>query len=113
MQATIDIMFDRGGFYLFWGVCCWMQVMYCLPATYLWKNPVDLSPTWLVIAATLHVVGTLCWRGGRGRRSLGSARALLACWWRVFHRVADPVPPAPSVGCVRVKQVRVGGPAVL
>ena len=40
------------------GVCCWMQVMYCLPAYYLLYNPVKLSTTWFVVAAVLHVVGT-------------------------------------------------------
>ena len=31
--------------------------MYCLPATYLWFNPVHLSSTWVAVAASLHVLG--------------------------------------------------------
>lgn len=55
--STIDIMLDRGGFYIFWGVCCAMQVLYVLQSLWLLHNPVNHSVPWLVGNFALHVVG--------------------------------------------------------
>jgi len=41
---TLDIMYDRLGFYIYWGVTCWIPGIYCLVSLFLVKNPFQLSP---------------------------------------------------------------------
>lgn len=54
---TLDIMLDRCGFYMIWGVCCWVQVVYCLQSLWLIHHPEQLSTPWLLAALSLHVAG--------------------------------------------------------
>ena len=49
--CTLDIMHDRFGFYLLWGVLGWLPAIYPSAPLYLAVHPVDLGP-----AATLLVV---------------------------------------------------------
>ena len=52
--CSMDIMHDRGGFYICWGCLVWVPAFYTSPAQYLVHNPHMLS-TWL--ASTIFVVG--------------------------------------------------------
>jgi len=40
---TLDIMYDRLGFYIYWGVTCWIPGVYALVSQYLVKHSIDLS----------------------------------------------------------------------
>lgn len=52
--ASLDIMHDRFGYYICWGVLVWVPSVYVVWAVYLGAHPIDLSPPW---AATIFVVG--------------------------------------------------------
>ncbi len=41
--GTLDVMHDRFGFYLCWGVLTWLPCVYTLPALYLVRRPDDLG----------------------------------------------------------------------
>ena len=40
--GSLDIMHDRFGFYIFWGVAVWVPCVYTLVSQYLVRHPVDL-----------------------------------------------------------------------
>jgi len=40
---TLDIMYDRLGYYIYWGVTCWIPGVYCLVSEYLVNHPFTLS----------------------------------------------------------------------
>ncbi|MFW5877221.1 MAG: 7-dehydrocholesterol reductase [Myxococcota bacterium] len=45
---TIDIMHDRFGFYICWGVLAWLPSIYTVTGLYLVTHPIEL-PTWLAL----------------------------------------------------------------
>eukprot|EP00026_Physarum_polycephalum_P009719 Phypoly_transcript_09853.p1 GENE.Phypoly_transcript_09853~~Phypoly_transcript_09853.p1 ORF type:complete len:452 (-),score=31.93 Phypoly_transcript_09853:10-1305(-) len=51
--ASLDIMHDRFGYYICWGVLCWIAGVYTLVAQYLTQQPQHLTSTefWLIITA--------------------------------------------------------------
>lgn len=49
--ASLDITHDRFGFYICWGVLCWVPCLYTLATFYMTTHPADLSP--LATAALL------------------------------------------------------------
>ena len=51
---ALDIIYDRSGYYIFWGILCWVPAFYCLAAFVLVENPVDWS---VGAAAAIFVVG--------------------------------------------------------
>lgn len=51
---TIDIMHDRFGFYICWGVCAWLPSIYTITGLYLVTHPIDLSAP---IAAAIVALG--------------------------------------------------------
>jgi 7-dehydrocholesterol reductase len=42
--TSIDIMYDRAGFYIVWGVLVWLPCLYTSHSTYLVRNPSDFGP---------------------------------------------------------------------
>lgn len=52
--STLDIMHDRFGYYLCWGVTVWIPGVYTITAQYLVKHPRDLPPA---VAAALLALG--------------------------------------------------------
>ncbi len=54
--ASLDIMHDRFGFYICWGVLAWVPGLYTLSTLYLVRHPVAWSP---VAAAAIFVAGCL------------------------------------------------------
>ncbi len=52
--TSLDIMHDRFGYYICWGVMAWVPAVYTLPAQYLVLHPHDLA--W-PIAAVIFVLG--------------------------------------------------------
>lgn len=43
--ASLDVMHDRFGYYIAWGVLVWVPAVYTLPWQYLSSHPSDLHPT--------------------------------------------------------------------
>lgn len=54
--ASIDIMHDRFGYYICWGVLVWVPALYCLPALFLVEHPVQWHPA---VALAIVAVGVL------------------------------------------------------
>jgi 7-dehydrocholesterol reductase len=52
--TSLDIIHDRFGYYICWGVLVWVPSIYTLPGQYLVHHPRALEPAW---AATLVAVG--------------------------------------------------------
>jgi 7-dehydrocholesterol reductase len=50
--GSIDIMHDKLGFYIFWGIMAWVPALYTLIAFYLASHPIAM-PTWFAIATFL------------------------------------------------------------
>ena len=63
---SLDIMHDRFGFYICWGVLAWVPCVYTLVGLYLVDHPIDLPGP---LAAAIFVVGVAAiWDQLRGRR---------------------------------------------
>jgi 7-dehydrocholesterol reductase len=54
--ASIDIILDRCGYYIVWGVLCWVPSVYCSPGFTLVENPVHWS---LAKASIIFGIGIL------------------------------------------------------
>jgi 7-dehydrocholesterol reductase len=52
--TSLDIMHDRFGYYICWGVMAWVPAVYALPVQYLVLHPINISQ---FVAATIFVVG--------------------------------------------------------
>jgi 7-dehydrocholesterol reductase len=53
---SLDVMHDRFGFYICWGVCAWLPCVYTLSALYLVDHPRTLSP---IVAVATFAFGLL------------------------------------------------------
>lgn len=56
---TLDIMYDRLGFYIYWGVTCWIPGVYCLVSLYLVKHPYQYSLVYVVAIIAFGIVSVL------------------------------------------------------
>ena len=54
---SLDIMHDRFGYYICWGVLVWVPAVYCLVALWLVDHPIDWHPA---LAAAMVAFGVLC-----------------------------------------------------
>jgi len=57
---TLDIMYDRLGYYIYWGVTCWIPGVYCLVSQYLTTHPIELSPATSFGIAILGIFSVIC-----------------------------------------------------
>ncbi len=55
--GSLDIMHDRAGFYICWGVLAWIPCVYTSPALYLVHHPHSLG---IVLTSTFLILGTAC-----------------------------------------------------
>lgn len=53
---TLDIMHDRFGYYICWGVLCWITGVYTLTSLYLVNHPIHLHPVYAVACFALGVI---------------------------------------------------------
>ncbi|WP_146155180.1 7-dehydrocholesterol reductase [Enhygromyxa salina] len=56
---SLDIMHDRFGFYICWGVCAWLPIVYTIAGLYLVNHPIALSPA---VALAITAFGLLAIR---------------------------------------------------
>jgi 7-dehydrocholesterol reductase len=59
--ATLDVMHDRFGYYICWGVLAWVPGVYTITAQYLVKHPRELG--WPTMVALLTVGAAAIWAG--------------------------------------------------
>jgi 7-dehydrocholesterol reductase len=55
--GSLDIMHDRFGFYIFWGVACWVPALYTIVSQYQVGHPVELP---VPLAVALFAFGVIC-----------------------------------------------------
>lgn len=81
---SMDIMHDRFGYYICWGVMVWVPSVYCLVALYLVNHPIDLtfSITLLIIAFGLISVW-INYDADRQRRQIRDSQGKLNIWGKV------------------------------
>ncbi|KAK4182095.1 ergosterol biosynthesis ERG4/ERG24 family-domain-containing protein [Podospora australis] len=60
--GTIDIHHDHYGFYLAWGILCFLPTTYTIQAQYLGMYPSTASTTYLVVTFAIGVVGYVMFR---------------------------------------------------
>jgi 7-dehydrocholesterol reductase len=51
--GSLDIMHDRFGYYICWGVLVWVPAVYTVSGQYLVEHPIELHPVWAVALALL------------------------------------------------------------
>lgn len=56
---SLDIMHDRAGFYICWGVCVWIAGVYTSPTLYLVHHPHHLGLPWMVSCIVLGTLGIM------------------------------------------------------
>lgn len=56
---TLDIMYDRLGFYIYWGVTCWIPGVYCLVSQYLVNHPLTLDTPVALGITVLGIVSVI------------------------------------------------------
>jgi 7-dehydrocholesterol reductase len=54
---SLDIMHDRFGYYIAWGVLVWVPAVYCLPALWLVGHPIEWPPALVVLMVALGALG--------------------------------------------------------
>jgi 7-dehydrocholesterol reductase len=54
--GSLDIMHDRFGYYICWGVLCWIPGVYTLVAQYLVTHPIELGTPYAVFCLSLGVL---------------------------------------------------------
>lgn len=53
--SSLDIMHDRAGFYICWGILVWLPGIYTSPTFYLVNHPIHLGPIW---SSLIFILGT-------------------------------------------------------
>src|SRR5205823_6421020 len=81
--STLDVMHDRFGFYICWGVTTWLPVVYTSQALYLVRHPIALgaSPALLIGAVGLGGL-MLAWDADRQRQRVRAANGQCTVWGR-------------------------------
>lgn len=57
--GSLDIMHDKAGFYICWGILVWLPGIYTSPTLYLVNHPYDLGPVWSAIIFGLGTASIL------------------------------------------------------
>lgn len=58
--ASIDIIHDRCGYYIMWGVMCFVPSVYCAPAYFLVEHPTNWSDTTAIALFAVGVASLIC-----------------------------------------------------
>lgn len=95
---SIDIMHDRFGFYIAWGVCGWLPIVYTLPTLYLVDHPSHMS--WLAALALLGV-GLLAiyvnYEADAQRQRVRATRGETTVWGRKPQTIVAAYTPADGI----------------
>jgi len=66
--TTMDITTEGFGFMLAWGDLTWVPFTYTLQARFLVSNPVNLSPSMVIIILVLEIAGLYSFRASNGQK---------------------------------------------
>ncbi len=81
--TSLDIMHDRFGYYICWGVMAWVPAVYTLPVQYLVLHPIDVS--WL-LAAGILVLGVIAiyinYEADAQRQRVRATNGMTTVWGR-------------------------------
>jgi len=81
--GSLDIMHDRAGYYICWGVLVWVPGMYTSPIFYLVNHPNHLGPFW---ATLIFALGSICiltnYWADRQRQIIRSSKGECKIWGR-------------------------------
>lgn len=80
---TIDIIMDRGGFYICWGCLCFVPSFYTLASLFMVRQPVPLGPAWTagLLAAGLLSLAVNYWADWQ-KQAARAANGELSIWGR-------------------------------
>ena len=96
---SLDIMHDRLGFYICWGVCGWLPIVYALAALYLVEHPVPLNhPAALAVAGfgLLAILVNFAADEQRRRvRATGGQTRVWGCEPELIHATYTPADGQP------------------
>jgi 7-dehydrocholesterol reductase len=105
---SLDIIHDRFGFYLCWGVLVWVPAVYTLPVVYLASHPVELPP---MAAAAIGVLGisalAINYAADRQRQKMRDTNGQMTVWGR--PAITLPAPYIDASGQRRVNRLLVSG----
>ena len=89
--TSLDIMHDRFGYYICWGVLAWVPAVYTLPVQYLVSRPRDLP--WPV-AAAIFVIGTAAiyvnYTADAQRQTVRATNGATTIWGRAPEMIRAP-----------------------
>jgi 7-dehydrocholesterol reductase len=92
---SLDIMHDRFGFYICWGVCAWLPGVYTLSGLYLVEHPISLSP---IAAVAVFAFGLLALRinyaADEQRQRVRATRGATKIWGRAPELIHATYVPA-------------------
>lgn len=92
---SLDIMHDRFGFYICWGVCAWLPSVYTLSGFYLVEHPGSLSP---LAALAIFAFGLLALRinyvADEQRQRVRATRGQTTIWGRAPQLIHATYVPA-------------------
>lgn len=95
---SIDIMHDRFGFYIAWGVCGWLPIVYTLPTLYLVDHPSGMG---VVAALLLFVFGVAAiyvnYEADAQRQRVRATQGQAKVWGRAPQTIVASYTPADGV----------------
>ena len=95
---SIDIMHDRFGFYIAWGVCGWLPSVYTLPSLYLVDHPIAMN--W-AFAVGLFIVGlsalVINYQADAQRQRVRATGGQTTIWGRAPKTILATYTPADGV----------------
>jgi 7-dehydrocholesterol reductase len=93
--SSLDVMHDRFGFYICWGVCAWLPCVYTLSGLYLVEHPGTLSPIAAVATFALGLLA-LCinYSADEQRQRVRATQGRTKIWGRTPELIHATYVPA-------------------
>jgi len=80
---SIDIMHDRFGFYIFWGITCFLPGFYTIVPMYLVRHPIHLGTGYMIFVLTLGILSVYVnWAADNQRLRVRETNANTTVWGR-------------------------------
>lgn len=85
-MQTIDIILDRGGYYICWGCLCWLPALYPIVSQYLVSHPIQLGTFWASTILGLGLISILVnYLADLQRQVVRNANGQCLVWGRKPH----------------------------
>jgi len=69
LVTMLDFIGDNLGFMLTWGNMCWVQIIFCIPAMYVYKNTIDVPPVLIVLFIAINLSGFYIFYGTNSQKA--------------------------------------------